>query len=177
MPMPDSLRLALSFVGIIVVIFGAYYVTKFIGTKASGQSRRRNRSGNRSIIMLERFAISKDKSFCIVEIAGKAYIIGVTSQSMSLLDTLDAEAYAEYMAESGTKDAWQAVPGGAFGGKLVNDLASFIAKKMGKTHDLPGNEGMESTGFAASMKTARESSISGQPDRERAERPDGSEGE
>ena len=172
--MPELVRLALSIVGIVVVIAGAYYATYFIGTKASGQSRGRIRGANRNIVVLERFAISKDKSFCIVEIFGKVYIVGVTNQSMSLLDTLDAEKYAEYAAESGFKETWHAVPGGAFSGKMVNKLASFMSERMGKTRDMSGNEGINRSEFADSMKNARERNISGQPDRDRA---DGSEGD
>ena len=174
--MPESLRLALSIVGIIVVIAGAYYATYFVGMKASGQSRSKNRGWNRNIRMLERFAISKDKSFCIVEIAGKVYIVGVTNQSMSLLDTLDAEAFEEYRAESGSREAWNPVPGGPYSGKLVNRLASFMAQRMGNRRDMSGNTGTKSTGFADSMKTARERNISGRPSREKAERTEDSEG-
>ena len=174
--MPESLRLALSIVGIIVVIAGAYYATYFVGMKASGQSRSRNKGWNRNIRMLERFAISKDKSFCIVEIAGKVYVVGVTNQSMTLLDTLDAEAFEGYRAESGNREPWHPAPGGPYSGKLVNRLASFMAQRMGKTRDMPGTEGTKSTGFADSMKTARERSISSRPGREKAEQPEDSEG-
>ena len=175
--MPEWLRLVFSIIGIIIVIAGAYYATYFIGTKASGQSRGRIRGSNRRINMLDRFAIAKDKSFCIVEIAGKVYIIGVTNQSMTLLDRLDAEEFAEYEAEISNRETWNVPPGGPFSGKLVNRLASFMAQRMGRTGDIPGNSGTKSTGFAVNMKTARERNFSGQPDRDKAERPDGSEGE
>ena len=175
--MPEWLRLALSIVGIVVVIAGAYYATYFVGLKASGQSLGRFRSGNRSIKILERFSISKDKCFCVVEIAGRVYIVGVTNQSMTLLDTLDAEEFAEDTEKSGYRETWNPTAGGPFGGKLTNRLASFMAQRMGKTQNMPGNAGMKSTEFAAEMKTARERNISGKPDRDRAERPDGPEGE
>ena len=173
--MQDPLRIALSFIGIIIILFGAYYATYYISLKASGRNSKRIRSGNRSINLLERFAISKDKSFCIVEIAGKVYIIGVTNQSMSVLDTLDAEEFAKYRAENNDSAAWSAAPGGPFSGKLVNRLASFMAQRMGKTRDMTGNKGTKSTEFAASMTKARERNISGQPDPKKAEQPDSSE--
>jgi len=174
--MPEWLRLLLSLIGIIIIIAGAYYATYYIGTKASGQSRGRIRGGNRRINMLDRFAIAKDKSFCVIEIAGKVYIVGVTNQSMTLLDKLDAEEFAEYMAKTGSgyKETWSATPGGPFSGKLVNRLASFMAQRMGRTVGNPGNMG---AGFAANMKTAQERNFSGQPDRDSSERPDDPEGE
>jgi len=171
------LQVVLSFVGIIIILFGAYYATYYISLKASGKNSKRGRSGNRSICLLERFAISKDKSFCIVEIAGKIYIIGVTNQSMSVLDTLDAEEFAEYRAESNDMAAWGAAPGGPFGGKLVNRLASFMASRMGNTHGMSGSRDTKNTEFTASMKTAREKNTSGHTDREKAARADSSEEE
>ena len=175
--MPELLRLVLSIVGMIVIIAGAYYATYFIGSKASGQSRGRNRAGNRSVILLERFSISKDKSFCIVEIAGKVYIIGVTNQSMSLIDSLDAEEFAERAPGRSSSEAWYSAPGGPFSGKLVNRLASFMAQRMGRTGDMPGNRGAKGAGFAASMETARGREASERPDRKKSELPDSSEGD
>ena len=173
--MQDPLRIALSFVGIIIILFGAYYATYYISLKASGRNNKRTRGGNRSINLLERFAISKDKSFCIIEIAGKVYVVGVTNQSISVIDTLDAEEFAEYSAENNNSAVWNAAPGGPFGGKLVKRLASFMSYRMGKTQGTVSDDNEKKAGFAASMTTARERNTSGQPDREKAERPESSE--
>jgi len=155
-------------IGMIVVIFGAYYVTYYISLKASGQSR--GGLKNRSIIMIDRFAISKDKCFCLVEIAGKVYLIGVTNQSMTLLDTLDAAAFSEKQSESADTPDWFRAPGGRFTGKLTRSLASFLAGRIGRApikHEPAAGET-----FAESMKTAHEKKRSGQPDSEQAKQTD-----
>jgi len=140
------------FIGLIVVIFAAYYVTYYIGMKASGQSRGRLR--NKNINLVDRFSISKDKSFCLVEIAGKVYVIGITNQTMTLLDTLDAAAFSEAAAEQREAPRWQVAYGGKYTGPLTTKLAAFIAKKMGRPIQASG--GADGGAFETSMKTARE---------------------
>ena len=182
--MQEPIRVALSLIGIVIIIAAAYFVTYYIGLKASGQnrggirSRGRGRGRGRSINLLERFAISRDKSFCIVEIAGKIYFIGVTNQSMTLLDTLDSAEYMGNGSESNAVGAQNIVPGGPFSGKYVNKLASFMARKMGKEQGTGGNAGArdrEDGMFADAMTTARNKDTSGQPAREKADKPDSSE--
>ena len=123
----QPLQVTLFIVGTIVIIIAAYYVTYFIGIKSSGASRGRNRNIN----LLDRFSISKDKSFCLVEIAGKVYVVAVTNQSMTLLDTLDAATFAENAAERGGASSWQA-PGGKYSARMTGKLASFLAARMGR---------------------------------------------
>ena len=93
----SSLQVWISLIGIVLVIIGAYYVTYFIGVRSQGQIR----AGNRNISLLDRFAVAKDKGFYVVEIAGNVYIVGVTNQSMTLLDKVDSAAFAESAAECG----------------------------------------------------------------------------
>lgn len=171
----DPVQVTLFIVGTIIIIVGAYYVTYFIGVKSSGISRGRNR--NRNINMLDRFSISKDKSFCLVEIAGKVYVVGVTNQSMTLLDILDAATFAETAAERGGAFSWQGSgAGGIFSAsgrganrsqnritnRMTNRLASFIAARMGRpdpalhddagvtTETAPGGES-----FADNLRSAQ----------------------
>ena len=157
----------------VVVVFGAYYVTYYIGSKASGQSR--GRMKNRNINLLDRFAISKDKSFCLVEIAGKIYVIGVTNQSMTLFDTLDAAEFAQTAAERPDTAFWTAAPGGQLGGRIANRILCFLTGKMWK----PGGNGSNASAaggtFADSMKAASEKKATKQPDRAQAEQLDDTE--
>jgi len=169
------LQLVISLAGIVVVIIACYYATYYLGTKASGRSSARNRG--RNIALLDLFAISKDKSFCIIEVAGKIYVIGITNQSMTLIDTLDPEAYAEQTAQKNSPKAWYTPPGGRFGGKLFSSLTSFIAARNGRTRGTGDNANTDSGTFADSMNTAREKNVSGQRDKEQAERTGGPEGE
>lgn len=173
----DPLQVTFSLVGVILVIIACYYVTYFISAKASGQSRGRLR--NKHINIIDRFAFSRDKSFCIVEIAGKVYIIGVTNQSMTLLDTLDAAAFTEAAAERRDTAMKRTMPlmppGGRLRDRMTHRLAAFMAARMGRT--LEYEEGEGGARFEDSMKAAREKNASGQPDRTHAERPDDPEGE
>jgi len=161
------------FVGLIAIIFAAYYVTYYIGLKASGQSKGRLR--NKNINVIDRFSISKDKSFCIVEIAGKVYVIGITNQSMTLIDTLDAAAFSvEAAAEQRDMPMWQAAPGGRITGPMTKKLAGFLAKKIKRpladkedtkrTQRSGGGQAPDGS-FSESMDMARERNRSGQSDR------------
>jgi len=126
----QPVQVTLFIVGTIIIIIAAYYVTYFIGVKSTGASRGRNRNIN----LLDRFSISKDKSFCLVEIAGKVYVVAVTNQSMTLLDTLDAATFAGTAAERGGASSWQTQggQGGKYTARMTNRLASFLAARMGK---------------------------------------------
>lgn len=171
----DPLQVALSLAGVVLVIFGCYYVMYFVGTRAAGQSRSRNAYRGRCINVLERFAISKDKSFCIVEIAGKIYVIGVSNQSMTIIDTLDADEFAQFNATRAESQPWHSMPGGYLGGRLTNKLASFIAQKIRKTPEAETRSNEDGSTFSDNMKAAREKDISRQPDRSQARRPDSPE--
>jgi len=162
------MQVALSLAGVVLVIIAAYYTTYYISVKSSGQGRARLR--NKNINLIDRFAISRDKSFCIVEIAGKVYVIGVTNQSMTLLDTLDAAAFTQAAAERRDTAMWSPMSGTGYKGRLTSKLAAFIAARTGRQP--PG-----SASFADSMKVAREKKESGQPDCERAGRTDDPEDE
>ena len=176
--MTDFVRSVLTLIGIIIILIACYYTTKFIGRRATGQSSVRGKSGSRSINLLERYAVSRDKSFCIVEIAGKVYVVGMTNQTMTLIDTLDSEKFAEF-ASSRQKPAaaWSGVPGGKYSAKLVNRLAAFIASRNGNPRGADYSGTKPDNTFADSMKNARDNSAPGQPDRKEPERTDGSEGD
>jgi len=152
------------FIGMILIIAAAYYVTYYIGAKATGHSK--GRLKNRNINIIDRFAVSRDKSFYLVEIAGKVYVIGATNQTMTLIDTLDAAAFSEAAAErdngaSGWQTSgWQGTYGGKYTGPMVKKLAAFMAKKMGRPLDVGEEE--RGARFEENMQTARERSKNGQ---------------
>jgi len=163
----DPLQVTFSLIGVVLVIIACYYVTYYISAKASGQSRGRLR--NKNINIIDRFAITRDKSFCIVEIAGKVYIVGVTNQSMTLLDTLDAAAFTEAAAERRDTVMKQTMSGGRLKDRLTYRLAAFMAARMGRTLDYGDSDGGAS--FEDSMKTAQEKNASGQPEQTQTEQP------
>ena len=174
----EWLRSVFTLIGIVIILIACYYTTSYIGRRAMGQNRAGKRSGGRSITLLERFAISKDKSLCIIEIAGKIYIVGVTNQAMTVLDTLDPAQFAEHSAErQNTTAAWNMPPGGKYGGKLVNRLAAFMAGRMGKSYGPDTYGGEKGATFADVMKNKRNDDEPGQTNRKEADRDDSSEEE
>jgi len=125
-------QVILSIIGIVVILFGCYYVTYYVGMKASGQTRTGLK--NRNIKMLDRYAISRDKQFCIVEVADKVYVIGLTNHTMTLLDTFDAAAFAELTENDDDESTpWNMTPVGQYGNKLTRKLVAYVAEKTGKT--------------------------------------------
>ena len=118
-------QLAFSLVGIFLVIAAAYYVTYFISAKAQGMTRARGGS-HQHIKLISRFAIARDKSFCIVQIAGSVYIIGITNQTMTLIDKIDSAAFAEFAAERGEVSLWPSGTG-------ANPFSEFIKLAKNKT--------------------------------------------
>ena len=118
-------QLAFSMAGIFLVIAAAYYVTYFISAKAQGMSRLRGGS-HQHIKLVSRFAIARDKSFIIVEIAGSVYIIGVSGTTMTLLDKIDSAAFAEFVAERGEVSVWPGASG-------ANPFSEFLKLAKDKT--------------------------------------------
>jgi len=159
------------FVGLIAIIFAAYYVTYFIGKKAQGQNLGRIR--NKNINVIDRFAISRDKSFYLVEIAGKVYVVGITNQNITLLDTLDAAAFSKAAAVQKAETKWNTVPGGKYTAGITRKMADFIAMKMGTTP--PSEEVSRFESFSDSMKAAnnkRDSGAQGEEDPEQKDNPE-----
>ena len=155
---PD--RVILFIIGTIVVLFGAYYVTYFIGMKASGQTRTGLR--NRNINLLDRYAIARDKQFCVIEIAGKVYFLGITNHSITLLDTYDAEAFEKLTEDNRDNTPWNMTPVGQYGNKLTRKIVAFIAEKTGKIPQ--ENKEPGGSDFADSLKEAQEKQESGLDD-------------
>lgn len=75
--------------GILIVILAAYYATYFIAHRKS------KRIPGKGINVHERFALSKDKMVCVIEVNGKAYLVAMTNGGATLLDTFDISEYKE----------------------------------------------------------------------------------
>jgi len=128
--MPELRQVIVFIVGMVVILFGAYYVTYYVGLKASGQTR----SGmkNRNIALLDRYAVARDKQFCIIKVAGKVYLVGMTNNTMTLLDTIDAATFSELTENNDEPVPWNMTPVGQYGNKLTQKVVAFIAEKTGK---------------------------------------------
>ena len=132
-----------SLILVVAFIFGAFYLRAYILKRASGQNW--GRLGTKNIIILERFAIAKDKIFCLTEVAGKVYFVIFTDHNVTLIDSYDAAAFSEAAAVSLDKNTDDAstkpgtlvkIPtGNSFYARMTRSLARFIAAKTGREAD------------------------------------------
>ena len=147
-----------SLIMVVAFIFGAFYLRSYILKRVTGQNWS-SRFGNRNIVVLESFAIARDKSFNLIKVKDKIYFVAVTNESATLIDTLDATAFLEAedddaseqpgsekskinkrMANLMTSDSVYA--------RMTRGLAGFFTKKMGKSDD-----------FAEALKQAEQTKI------------------
>ncbi len=89
----DTWQIVVAILGCIVVIIAAYYCTLLIGKAALNSS-----SPNRSIRVLERFALSRDKLIVIVEIQQQIYILAYAAAGVTVIDHLVGEQAQNYLA-------------------------------------------------------------------------------
>ena len=78
---------------IVLIIGAAYYVTKLIAKKGSGLTAK-----GTDIKLLGSRSFGRDKHIVITEIGEKVYVLGMTAQNITLLDTLPAD---EFTVEQG----------------------------------------------------------------------------
>ena len=84
-------------VAICLVVFAAYYVTRFTAARA-----RPNLGNRRGIRLLDRFALARDKMIVLVEVGEAVYMLGVTNQSINLIDTVELPELSEEEMRKGT---------------------------------------------------------------------------
>ncbi len=71
-----------------LIIFAAYFLTKFVAVRANGTGGR-----SRHIRIIERFSISKDKMFVLIAVGPSVYLVGMTNQGMTLIDQKTLEDF------------------------------------------------------------------------------------
>lgn len=79
----SPLEITVYIFGSIIIIFAAYFVTYFIGSKSMKLQR------GRMFQMLDRISISKSTSICLIKIGDCVYVVAVTNQNVTMLDKLD----------------------------------------------------------------------------------------
>lgn len=72
-----------------IVLVGCYFLTKWISVKSYSLIKSRN------LKVIERIPLDKDKSIILLERGEKVYLLGVTSNGMSILDTMSKEDILE----------------------------------------------------------------------------------
>jgi flagellar biosynthetic protein FliO len=102
---------------VIVILFLAWYVTRFVGLRARG------RAAGRHMRVVDRLTVGNDKALLLVKVGAEYCVIGVTGHEMRLIKTLDP-AEAEAMeaeaqptgAQGAPADMWQGMQ--SFGARL-----------------------------------------------------------
>ena len=89
----DTGQMLLGFLGLVVVLIGCYYATTLVAGKA-----RRMQQG-RAVHILERFAVGKDKMFCLLDMAGVLYLIAMSEGAVTVVDRIEGER-ADALRES-----------------------------------------------------------------------------
>ena len=79
----DVLPLLGSILAVVAVLFLTYFASKYIAKKMPATSN------GKSIKVIERMALAQDKFIAIVSIDSKFYLIGVSTNNISLLKELD----------------------------------------------------------------------------------------
>ncbi len=94
---PD--RIILFIIVSVLIIACAYYATYFLAAR-TGKTK-----AGRLIKLRDRFAVTKDKSIYLIEVKEKVYLIAMTNQNVTLLDTLDLEEFEPAASEQREKTA------------------------------------------------------------------------
>jgi flagellar biogenesis protein FliO len=85
----SGLQLIGAFIGVILVIFGAYWSTKWF-------SKRYNTLSNGKYIrVIERSMLSQDKLLALAKVKDKVYFIAVTGQGVETIDIFKAEEFPQ----------------------------------------------------------------------------------
>lgn len=79
---------------IVLIIGAAYYVTKLVAKKGSGFSTK-----GADIKLLGSRSFGRDKHLVITEIGEKVYVLGMTAQNITVIDTLPAGEFPTEQAE------------------------------------------------------------------------------
>ncbi|MGI5970221.1 MAG: FliO/MopB family protein [Oscillospiraceae bacterium] len=72
----------------ILVIFAAYYATRFLAVKSKGMGGK-----TRNFRLIDRFSIARDKEFILIAAGQTVYLIGVTNQNMTVIDKKEASEF------------------------------------------------------------------------------------
>ena len=87
--MDDTLWLTFSLIGIIIIIFGAFYFTKWFSKKIPTVN-------GSKIKILDRAVIGQNEYIVVVRVGEKVLLLGVSGQSVNLISELNPEDYKEH---------------------------------------------------------------------------------
>lgn len=81
--MGDIFSLVLMLVVMVLILYGSYFFTKYLGIKTVGKSMGNN------LKIVDSLMISQEKTIIIVEAVGKFYMLGVSNNNINLIKELE----------------------------------------------------------------------------------------
>ena len=111
--MADIVKILFYIIAFIGVLFAAYYSCRFLSSARCGLLKSKHMS------VLDRLALSRDKSLVIVKVGGRFMLISISGEGVSLISELGEEDVPAQKEEE------QAVP--SFG-----DLIKRAARRLGR---------------------------------------------
>ncbi|BBO79805.1 hypothetical protein DSCO28_03710 [Desulfosarcina ovata subsp. sediminis] len=118
---PDMLTAGVKMIASLGVVLSLILLMLY-GIRKLTRQRVEGPSG-KSIRILESHYLGVKKSICLVGVPGKVLVLGVTSDRISLLDTLDETTVSERLPENTTQ---------SFGPMFAERLKIFRRGRMGK---------------------------------------------
>lgn len=95
MLVPSLTRIALSLLAIIFIIYGVVYLLRRLSGNRLGGGRR-----NKTIQMVEQTYLAPKKSVCLLKMADRAVLVGITDTQISLLTEMEWEALPQDVQQS-----------------------------------------------------------------------------
>ncbi len=87
--------IVLLIVYLVLLLVGAYYLTKFVSRRAMQKGSKKPLAGNKArwkqgrlVSVVDRIPIDRDKTIMVVEFDNKQYLMATTGQDIKLLDTV-----------------------------------------------------------------------------------------
>ena len=92
---------------VVLILYLAYWVTKWIGTRSMPQamSARVRTGGSGKFCVLAQLGVGRNERLLLVRLEERCYLLGVTEQQITLLRELDDGEAAEWLREDGQPSA------------------------------------------------------------------------
>jgi len=110
----DTGQMLLGVLGLVAVLFGVHYVTRLVAGKASQMQQ------GRAVRVLDRFAVGKDKMFCLLDMAGVLYLVALSEGAVTVVDRIEGDRADELRVRCATVEQ----------DNLLARGAGFLASKL-----------------------------------------------
>lgn len=123
-----------------LVLLLAWLTTRFAAGRLSGQS------AGGSLRVLQHIAAGRDRSVMLLEVGGRVYLLGVTSQQITLLDAIDDPGTIDRILQGAAPAPSQAAQA------LSRSFADVLGRLTGRGSSLPSDTEPEQTESAEAAR-------------------------